>query len=82
MAQERVQKQKTAAKQDEIVEEVPKTDSKEELKEDLDELLDEIDSVLEENAEAFVKGYIQKAENEAIVLKECKELQSKELCYV
>ncbi len=28
--------------------------------ENLDSLLDEIDSVLEENAEEFVKGYIQK----------------------
>ena len=30
------------------------------LKEELDELLDEIDSVLEDNAEEFVKSYIQK----------------------
>ena len=30
------------------------------LKEDMDRLLDEIDSVLEENAEEFVKGYVQK----------------------
>jgi ubiquitin-like protein Pup len=28
--------------------------------EDVDGLLDEIDAVLEENAEAFVRGYIQK----------------------
>lgn len=28
--------------------------------EDLDDLLDEIDSVLEENAEDFVKNYVQK----------------------
>jgi prokaryotic ubiquitin-like protein Pup len=28
--------------------------------EDIDELLDEIDSVLEENAEEFVKNYVQK----------------------
>ena len=28
--------------------------------EDVDELLDEIDEVLEENAEDFVRGYIQK----------------------
>ena len=27
---------------------------------DIDELLDEIDDVLEENAEAFVQGYIQR----------------------
>lgn len=28
--------------------------------EDLDDLLDEIDSVLEENAEEFVRNYVQK----------------------
>lgn len=32
----------------------------EELKEDMDNLLDEIDSVLEENAEEFVKNYVQR----------------------
>ena len=30
------------------------------LKEEMDELLDEIDSVLEENAEEFVKNYVQR----------------------
>jgi ubiquitin-like protein Pup len=32
----------------------------EDLKEDMDSLLDEIDSVLEENAEEFVKNYVQR----------------------
>jgi ubiquitin-like protein Pup len=32
----------------------------EELTERIDDLLDEIDSVLEENAEEFVKNYVQK----------------------
>jgi prokaryotic ubiquitin-like protein Pup len=32
----------------------------EKLTEDVDDLLDEIDSVLEENAEEFVRGYVQK----------------------
>lgn len=32
----------------------------EKLTEDVDDLLDEIDSVLEENAEEFVRSYIQK----------------------
>jgi ubiquitin-like protein Pup len=32
----------------------------EKLNEDVDDLLDEIDSVLEENAEEFVRGYVQK----------------------
>jgi ubiquitin-like protein Pup len=30
------------------------------MKENIDKLLDEIDSVLEENAEEFVKNYVQK----------------------
>jgi prokaryotic ubiquitin-like protein Pup len=32
----------------------------EKISEDVDDLLDEIDSVLEENAEEFVRGYVQK----------------------
>jgi ubiquitin-like protein Pup len=32
----------------------------EKLKEEMDEILGEIDSVLEENAEEFVKSYVQK----------------------
>jgi|TARA_B110000263_G_scaffold139499_1_gene120996 ubiquitin-like protein Pup len=32
----------------------------EELKEDMDSLMEEIDSVLEENAEEFVKNYVQR----------------------
>ena len=32
----------------------------EELKAELDDLLDEIDEVLEDNAEEFVKSYVQK----------------------
>jgi ubiquitin-like protein Pup len=35
-------------------------DEKQALKDEMDALLDEIDAVLEENAEEFVKGYIQK----------------------
>ena len=31
-----------------------------ELKDEMDGILDEIDSVLEENAEEFVKSYVQK----------------------
>jgi ubiquitin-like protein Pup len=36
------------------------TEKGEELKEDLDALIDEIDEVLEENAEEFVKNYVQR----------------------
>jgi ubiquitin-like protein Pup len=32
----------------------------EKLKGEMDEILDEIDSVLEENAEEFIKSYVQK----------------------
>ena len=30
------------------------------IKEDIDKLLDEIDDILEENAEEFVKSYVQR----------------------
>jgi ubiquitin-like protein Pup len=35
-------------------------DRGETLKEDLDRIIDEIDEVLEENAEEFVKNYVQR----------------------
>ena len=59
---ERERKQKPAPKKrEEVVEEAPATSERgEKIKEELDELLDEIDSVLEENAEEFVRSYVQK----------------------
>jgi prokaryotic ubiquitin-like protein Pup len=39
---------------------VQQTTKGEELKAEMDDILDEIDSVLEENAEEFVKSYVQK----------------------
>ena len=60
---EREQKRKQApARQDEDVVEDEAAPSKqgEKIKAELDELLDEIDEVLEENAEDFVRNYIQK----------------------
>ena len=36
------------------------TDRKEKLDEDVDAILDEIDEVLEENAEDFVRSFVQK----------------------
>jgi ubiquitin-like protein Pup len=36
------------------------TEAGKKLKEDIDALVDEIDEVLEENAEEFVKNYVQK----------------------
>ena len=40
--------------------EAPSGDQGEKLKAELDDLLDEIDEVLEENAEEFVRNYVQK----------------------
>lgn len=59
---ERERKQKPAPKErtEEDVEVGAPTKQGEELKEELDDLLDEIDSVLEENAEDFVRNYVQK----------------------
>lgn len=36
------------------------TEKASKLRKDMDDLLEEIDSVLEENAEEFVKNYVQK----------------------
>ena len=58
---EQIKKQAPARTEEAEVEDVPATNKKgEELKAELDDLLDEIDEVLEENAEEFVKGYIQR----------------------
>jgi ubiquitin-like protein Pup len=59
---ERERKQKPAPKErDEVVDDVAApTERGEKLKEDIDDLLDEIDSVLEDNAEEFVRSYVQK----------------------
>jgi ubiquitin-like protein Pup len=47
-------KEDQAAANPEVVEKGKK------IKEDLDKLMDEIDDVLEQNAEEFVKNYVQK----------------------
>ena len=60
---EREQKKKPAPKErEEVVEEdVAATSERgEKLKEGIDDLLDEIDSVLEDNAEEFVRSYVRK----------------------
>lgn len=58
----REQKQKPAPKRQEEQDVVAAAPAKqgEKIREELDELLDEIDSVLEENAEEFVRNYVQK----------------------
>jgi ubiquitin-like protein Pup len=60
---EREQKKKPApARTEETVDEDAHAPSGqgEKLKAELDELLDEIDEVLEDNAEEFVRSYVQK----------------------
>ncbi len=45
----------------EVEEDAPQSsDRAEKLKAEIDELLDEIDEVLEDNAEEFVRNYVQK----------------------
>ena len=59
---EREQKKKTTTERAEyVVEDVPATSATgDKLKAELDDLLDEIDEVLEDNAEEFVRNYVQK----------------------
>jgi ubiquitin-like protein Pup len=45
----------------EVTEDAPTTSERgEKIKADLDDLMDEIDEVLEDNAEEFVRNYVQK----------------------
>ncbi|HVC14077.1 MAG TPA: ubiquitin-like protein Pup [Acidimicrobiales bacterium] len=60
---EREQKRKSAPArtETEVVEEAPPTSERgEKIKAELDDLMDEIDEVLEDNAEEFVRNYVQK----------------------
>lgn len=59
--QERKSKRTEAPPREEAAQANPETVKKgKKLKEDLDRLMDEIDDVLEENAEEFVKSYVQR----------------------
>ncbi|HEX5268645.1 MAG TPA: ubiquitin-like protein Pup [Acidimicrobiales bacterium] len=61
MAERELKKKPNQSKTEEVVEEAPATSDKgEKLKAELDDLLDEIDEVLEDNAEEFVRNYVQK----------------------
>ncbi|WP_185172926.1 ubiquitin-like protein Pup [Rothia nasimurium] len=61
---DRIQRQNTTSTTSQQVEEVAITHQNTEVNEqavsDIDDLLAEIDGVLEENAEDFVKGFVQK----------------------
>ena len=58
--QERIQKQRTPRVKEATSDVSVDATKGEQLKADLDDLLDEIDEVLEENAEEFVRNYVQK----------------------
>jgi len=61
MAEREQKRKQSTARSDEVVEAVPPTTKQgDKLKAELDELLDEIDEVLEDNAEEFVRSYVQK----------------------
>jgi ubiquitin-like protein Pup len=58
--QERIQKQRTERSETSPEVDTASSAKTDQLKADLDDLLDEIDIVLEENAEEFVRSYVQK----------------------
>jgi len=61
MAEREQKKKKTTERADDVVDEVPAASAAgDKLKAELDDLLDEIDEVLEDNAEEFVRNYVQK----------------------
>jgi len=62
MAEREQKKRPAPQKQDtEVTEDAPaSTEKGEKIKAELDDLLDEIDSVLEDQAEEFVRSYVQK----------------------
>jgi ubiquitin-like protein Pup len=62
MAEREQKRRAPATRDDEVVEEAaPATTEKaDKIKAELDDLLDEIDEVLDENAEEFVRSYVQK----------------------
>ncbi|MCL4313770.1 MAG: ubiquitin-like protein Pup [Actinobacteria bacterium] len=61
MAERELRKRVSSPKTDDTEEEViTPSDRAEKLKAEMDDLLDEIDEVLEDNAEEFVRNYVQK----------------------
>lgn len=53
-------KKDSSGKSGEAPSQAKTTEKGKKIKEDLDNLMDKIDDVLEENAEEFVKNYVQK----------------------
>ncbi|OQO94852.1 ubiquitin-like protein Pup [Saccharomonospora piscinae] len=61
MAQERIEKHGGGDSDDDVETVAPAgQEQREKVGEDVDTILDEIDDVLEENAEDFVRAYVQK----------------------
>ena len=62
MAEREQKRRTTTPDKDEVVEEAApaNTERADKIKAELDDLLDEIDEVLDENAEEFVRSYVQK----------------------
>lgn len=60
MAEREQKKKQSTTRSDEVVDSAAPAKQGEKLKAELDELLDEIDEVLEDNAEEFVRAYVQK----------------------
>ena len=58
--QKKIQKKSGGGESEGDAGQVTSSSKASELKEEMDDILDEIDSVLEENAEEFVKSYVQK----------------------
>jgi ubiquitin-like protein Pup len=59
---EREQVRKSSPSREDVAEEevAPSAERSDQLKAELDDILDEIDEVLEDNAEEFVRNYVQK----------------------
>ncbi|MHB2028828.1 MAG: ubiquitin-like protein Pup [Acidimicrobiales bacterium] len=57
---ERISKQRSERTKESVDDVAVDATKGDQLKADLDDLLDEIDEVLEENAEEFVRNYVQK----------------------
>ena len=58
--QEQIRKQRTERKSEPTADVEVDSTKGSQIKADLDDLLDEIDEVLEDNAEEFVRNYVQK----------------------